>query len=464
MSLATHSFARPYPVERIEGHPGPRIVFAAGVWSLFLAGSIRTISYFTGDFVDVRVSYLSALGIGLIGIATVVSLPGRQLGLTAFRPAYRGWVAALMVASLGMAFLGVIKENPILYIALEGLTVASFLLGILWGARPQSWKTIEPAYLYGFLLIALPIIMWGLLGSPGWNPRVLRFQPVYQAQHLLMPAAFFVLLAGIRWKRLYAIGGVAFLVYALLQVLLEKRAPLLRILFFAALVLVVHYVGGVARSRNRKQASMYLPAVVMAAFLAGVLTILLLVRFTNIEDRFALLVPMLDQFSEFVLNPLEARDEQAFRLLEVGVIHSNMDTLERLFGVGLGGFVYDPVFLSWSIDVEGQPVAGVRGSVHIGLFWAYFKGGVLYWLIYYSGIIALLLSYRRFRKDALSLACWAFLLGMVLFQVMEGHWMLQSLELTALLVGACIGRLAGWLPGEQEGQRFSAQPASPRSP
>ena len=98
------------------------------------------------------------------------------------------------------------------------------------------------------------------------------------------------------------------------------------------------------------------------------------------------------------------------------------------------------------------------------MFWAYFKGGVFYWLIYYSGIIALLFSYRRFRADPLSLACWAFLLGLVLFQVMEGHWMLQGLELTALLVGASIGRLAGWLPGEQEGQRLSPRPSLPRSP
>ncbi len=464
MSLAAPTFARPHSVERVEGHPGPRMVFATGVWALFLAGSIRTISYYTGSFVDIRVSHLVALGIVLIGFATVVSLPGKLLGLSAFRPTYRGWVAALTLASFGMALLGVIKDNPILYVGLESLTVASFLLGILWGARVENWKTIEPVYLYGLLLIALPIVMWGLLSSPGWNPRVLRFQPVYQAQHLLMPAAFFVLLASMRWKRLYVVGGVAFLVYTLLQVLLEKRAPIMRIAFFAALVLVVHYVGGVVRSRNRKQASMYLPAFVMAVFLAGVLAILLLVRFTDIEDRFALLVPMLDQLSEIVVNPLQAQDEQAFRLLEVGVIHSNMSTLERLFGVGLGGFVYDPVFLGWAIDVEGQPVAGVRGSVHIGMFWAYFKGGVLYWLIYYSGIFALLLSYRRFRNDSLSLACWAFLLGMVVFQVMEGHWMLQGLELTALLVGACIGRLAGRLPGEQEGQRFSAQAASPRSP
>lgn len=404
----------------------------------FAAGSVRTISQLTGAFESVRSAHLALAGLMFLIPAVLLDTVGRKVGLRRFRGWSRWWVLGLLMYAILMAVIGILNTNPWLFILWDGEVIAVFLSGLFLGARTWNWPTLDRAYARFLTAIAGPITVLGLLSAPELLRDVLRVQPVYRTASLLIPATFFLMNVERQPNRVLRAGVVtAFFLYLIEQVLFAKRLPFLRALFF---LLMAQFVLPVRAQRFRLRR-------LAPAVLVGLLILVVGLTTTSGEQAVANYATRMRILGEIATASLRGDREvfptdyasEFYRFQEAGIILTRMSWWQRLIGSGLGGSVADSRFEAWDW-VEPSENVPVRAYAHMGVVWAFLKGGAVFWAFFYAGILIVLISYRKFRGDSLDLACWAFLLGNVLFHVLEGLWMLPGLELTSLLVGASIGR------------------------
>lgn len=85
-------------------------------------------------------------------------------------------------------------------------------------------------------------------------------------------------------------------------------------------------------------------------------------------------------------------------------------------------------------------IAG-KSMTHVGMFWAFFKGGAPYFIFFHLGVVGALMGLRRVKGDPMKLSAWAFVFTYLLFSMMEGFWMNPGTEATTFLMGASLGAL-----------------------
>jgi hypothetical protein len=295
------------------------------------------------------------------------------------------------------------------------------------------------------LFFTIPIFLLGFFSVEFWYADILIRSQVYVTQLLLTPASFFLLRLGDYWgqgkRRHFLAWGIIFInvINITAQVFFANRLPFIRGIFFALVWMLIFPAYYKARISFRK-------VIILVVFMIGISFSIVAFEppvWNHLANRFKSYTPVVLSVvnGEDVSTVFYQYPDETKRLQEVITIFKLMDTSEILIGTGLGGYKIDTSFQNWLLEISGYLVPA-RTNVHMGIFWAFFKGGIMFWLILYSGVLALVFSYKHFQSNTLNLACWAFVMGLLFFSVFEGLWMQPGIETTTFLVGACLGRCA----------------------
>ncbi|OGC42513.1 hypothetical protein A2Y85_00680 [candidate division WOR-3 bacterium RBG_13_43_14] len=404
-----------------------------GLGLLFLPWALRIVSYMYGVIEYIKVSHLNVLGTIIIGFGTILYLLTGQSQIKDIPKGYRLWFISVSLWILWMLVLGIIKQYPWVIILQETCGVTLFLSGVIYGISRDEGHVLDFIYPKGMLWIGVPIIIAGIYLADDVSLEYLRRSYAYDASLMLMPATFFILYMNrIKSKYTKACIWISFFTYAISQFIFAKRAPMLRVIIFLSigLFLMPSWLG---KSRSRTS-----NVLLLIAFL---LLFIVMVNLLNVE-AFDTFLKRIGGFGAFWgdISSTEEHELEMFRLTEIGIFFENMDLKDIIYGTGIGSFVVDPRLEGWELNVGyfGDMIEG-KNVLHIGLFWSFFKGGMLFFLLFNIGIIYILSSFKKFLIKPIAINCWAFLFIMFLFSFIEGFWMQPGVELTTFLVGASVG-------------------------
>jgi hypothetical protein len=343
-----------------------------------------------------------------------------------------------------MAVWGYFGDPPVPTFVGEVCSMALFLVGIPIGISTRNWNHLDKLIPIGLGLVGIPVVLAGMVAAKELSsPEDLKAGLVYTASVILIPSTFYILmLKRLRSKLRSIVVTAAFLVYSVSQFLFAKRAPLVRV--FVVFAFAFWIIPRWTRQRlvAQRAAGMLLIGIVVAmgaAITGGE-------GWDSTVERFEKLTALRSVIAN-PLNPETWGDSQSesevFRFQEVGFFYSDMTAAEKLLGSGLGSYTKAPMLIQdWTVDIseEGGPIAG-KSTTHIGMFWAFFKGGAPYFLIFYIGILFALGGLNRILGDPLKLNAWVFVFIHLIFSLFEGFWMAPGVELTTFLVGASVGVL-----------------------
>lgn len=419
------------------------LLLIGGLLLLFLPWAVRMVTQWTGALAGLKVMHLNVAGAAiLITFAGVSWLTGR-LHLGMLRPGFRLWYGYLCVWGVWMAAWGYIQGPPPIVLLEELCAMSLFLVGVAVGTSTRNWKRIDQVFPIGLGLIGIPVVIAGIKVVGSFSPDDLKKGLVYSASAILATSTFFVLApqrVHSQWKR--NLASAAFFLYGACQFLFAKRAPLIRVLFVFLLGywVIPGWTGGKRFGRRVVGILLLGIAVTLGATMAGGR------GWESLEVRFEKLIA----FSSIVVAPEESdlwedpsADNETFRLKEVGYFFDGMSPLQRLVGAGLGSYTRDyRVAGNWTVRTgDSGPVVGGKTTTHIGMFWAFFKGGAVYFIVFHLGVLAVLFQLKHFKGNLFKLNAWGFILTYLLFSMAEGFWMSSGAELTTFLMGASIGAL-----------------------
>lgn len=404
-----------------------------GVGLLFFPWGVRMASYLFDVLENVTVSHINVIGTVIVAFGAALYISTGQTQIRNIPKIYRTWFLLVTVWMSWIIILGLVKRYPWVVVVQETCAVILFLSGVIYGISSDEGRALDSIYPKGMFWIGVPIMTIGFYLAEDTSLWLLRKSFAYEASILLIPSTFFILCLD-RIKSLYTkiYAWASVLAYTLSQVLFAKRAPILRI--FAALwiglVLMPSWLG---KSRFRTSNLLLAGSVLIPILTVAVLNV---EAFETSFERFR-------GFGAFVgatSSTYEESESEMFRLRELGIFIENMSLQEIIFGTGIGSFVVDPRLTGWEITVgpAGDTIEG-KNVMHIGLSWSFYKGGLLFFLLFNIGIICILFRFRQFKRNPMAMNCWAFLLLMFLFSFVEGLSMQPGTELITFLVGACVG-------------------------
>ena len=432
----------------VEVSPGSRpfsawsgALIALGVGVLTLPWPVRMATEFLPILDAVKVTMLNIVAVALLAVAALeLDWSGRG-GRMRFPPFYRIWFGATLTwFGVGILY-GIIRGNPWLLIIQEGIPLVLFSAGVVIGSIRGAWPYLEQSYLMLLLILAVPLYIVSVLHVGAFNPIELRRSIVYPASAVFIPSMFFLLTVGRSYATWAKVGAyIGFAAYIIGQGLVVKRAPLMRaaLAYLLGLLVIPLWTG-----RERMQRVVLFSISATAIIVALAVTPLGRLSWQMVSHRFE----SLDAVPAFFLGTGGTTEVQGnvrgemFRLTEVGIFLDNMSFLEKVVGIGVGGYVVDDRLDRWMVNLgEGSRTYG-RNSLHIGILAPMIKLGFPFFIFFHLPIFVLLFRWGRFLREPLLGGCWAFLLIVVLFSFIEGFWLQPGVELTTLLVGASVGFL-----------------------
>jgi hypothetical protein len=411
---------------------------AVGILGLSLPWFIRTISEHTDMLTSVRITevYLAAT-ILLVAAATVSLLTGR----TPVRLLTTGaqiWVAYLFVACAGMFFVGVMRGNPFPLFLQEAIVVGLFLSGIVLGASFQNWPRIDGVMLPTVGVLGIATTVFGLIEVGNIDAMMLRRSTVYSASTVLLPATFYAIcLARLRSRKMVVLAVMTFLAWVILQVLFLKRAPLLRA--GATVILGLLFL---PPAMKKQRFGLFLGTCIIVLFAGS--TLFVTERGRDVRKSISQRFQVFDVIGSYVggvrfLEEENRYNTETFRFRETSILLDNMDWGERLYGIGTGGYITDMRLSHWDLPVGDKVIPASKNSVHVGVFWSFMKGGLLFFVVFNAGLLALLFNWRRLRSDPLGMNCFLFVGLNVAFSLLEGFWMQPGAESLTFMMGAAVG-------------------------
>lgn len=415
-----------------------------GVCTLFFPWAVRMVTEWTGYLAGLKIIYFNVLGTFLLLAYTVASLLKGRFSFRSLRPNYQIWYGYLCLWGIWMVVWGFIGHPPMQNFVGEVSSMALFLVGIPVGISSRNWNYLDKLIPICLGFVGIPVVLAGLLVAGGLSsPDYLKASLVYKASVVLIPSTFYVLVSTrLRSKLCRSFAVIAFLLYGVSQYLFAKRATLIRVfVVFVFAYWIIPYWTRQGQVVRRTSCLLVLGvAIAMGAVIAGG------ERWDAVSERFE----KLSALKNLITNPMSSdiwedpqSENEVFRFKEVGYFYSDMTMVEKLFGRGLGSYSRAPMLIEdWTVNAgnDEAPIEG-KSTTHIGMFWAFFKGGAPYFLLFHIGILSALGRSNCIRYDPLRLNAWAFVFIYLVFSLFEGFWMAPGVELITFLMGASVGVL-----------------------
>lgn len=303
---------------------------------------------------------------------------------------------------------------------------------MILGSIPEFWDDVFPA----FLLVTVISAGVNILGFQNFNDLIVQFGvqgrflsevTAYETRTALHLWPLLLLTVG-RWQRRLPM----FLVYATaiislaMQILFQKRLETAVTLAFIAIF-----------------------GFVMPRFAPNWETLETSVTITRLRNRFLVLILVVAIGSflwapEIVTGQTSAwfnryMQRDASRIGEAAGMLNYLQDYEYLIGRGMGGyFEYTDENGVWGEYMADVGVIG-RRQLHMGALMPLFKGGMILMLLYYTFVLLVFRSVRKYTKDLLSLACFSIIVVMTL-QSLQGAMMVMVASYNMVMIGLCFGR------------------------
>lgn len=394
-------------------------------WLLFIGmvfialGITReSLFYFLSPGKDIySFKYLVRLGPYIIFFASLIVLVKNKLNH--IQPFYKIWLIFIVIYTIFMGFIGI--KNSVSYhpFLTDTETMLLFLSGIIIGSNVRYWKYIDKAYLSIFVL-GIFITLAGMTTLNIFSREETTTSLIYRTQYLLAPITFFIMTWDIRKKiSEKIIISFTFCLYFFEQLIFQKRAPSIRLILALLLFLLLFPATKLFNKQTPKRIAL------------SVITIIILIFFSMSYS-----MEIKNSYSGLVTRISQSRSD-TYRFEQMEIVYENMNTFDKIFGRGLGGYIIDSRLTAWEISVDDTLVNG-KTEIEIGNFWYFFKGGFVFLVIFLIGIISMIFSYKKALSSPLKLYSWSLLLIFFVFQMIEGFWG-SEMHLFTLLTGLCVG-------------------------
>ena len=353
----------------------------------------------------------------------------------------RSWVLGVLVFSLFLLLRGIVVGNPYVFIAQDVEMIILLLVGVTAGSSREMWPTID-RFLLTVTLIGSIVMVVSIsemesvardvtYGVPG------EFKSLaYQTQYLLWPTAWLILTLPFRREtltRLVIIGG--FVAHTVLQVLFQKRFPLLKIA--AVLMSFVPFksqlLAGHRFFQRRELFGIVLFLLVLTTFFLAFLSNLGL----NVGESVDLLVERLTGQSDLVET-----SSTDVRFYTASVVLENLSAMDFLIGRGFGDYLTDSR-LFWAPSHFGSDFVGVT-AIEVGQVWPVWRGGIPFLIMLNAGFVMVLFSLKRCLTNPLLMAAWITVSLQFFSFFVES--LLGAQYLNTFIYGVCIGLVGSIRP------------------
>ena len=232
-------------------------------------------------------------------------------------------------------------------------------------------------------------------------------------------------------KRKSIISVIVFVFYFVLQFYFQKRLPLARCLL--SIVLLVYVL------RTRLKLSKFIPTMVL--ILAIVITGLVIFTPKQYVDA------TIGRFTQEGSIQETTQDDIRYLILESAMDVTFSSPRTAFFGQGIGGVAKGNFYTKTYKDSSGNLLDGLSifevGAAHI-----VFKYGVVFFVVMFGFMLILLLRVRYYKKDALALSCWLYLLVFFIMSFVGESFPYVYSVLTTVMTASSMGYLAYYGKGK----------------
>lgn len=424
--------------------PKTNIVFSPKARSRHLAHRLLLLALILTTFSVSHTLVIGVLGRGIPNLFTgagYLALPVLILAWMKYREACApavvemGMKLRLVLFSLAigaLAIYGLMRGNAARHVFDDTWVYVYLMFAILLGMRDEVWEDLQRPLVVLFC-VSFALTLWGLsldrgvmtasggvvlvsdigddrrwIRTAGYEfSRVLGFWPLVVMMHYFRRGS----------ARSQAIGIAVIVAFLCLQVVFQKRAPFVRTILYAAVLVLFPLI-------NRRRAS-------LAGAMAVVAAIALTIFAASTTDVFRQLM------SRYVSDDPVV---ESSRLLEARALLADLTWPEYIFGRGMGGYFYPPE--DWDAgNVEVAPGVLARLALHVGILVPLLKGGIVYWAIVYSFFLS---AFRprsgEWYSNRFNMCALAILPVYIASQVIEGAPGIPNI-FEALIIGLAAGRL-----------------------
>ncbi len=340
---------------------------------------------------------------------------------------------------------GVVTQNNIVFFTDDLYSYALMIIFILLGSSKVFWKHFINVH-FIFFPIALLINMRATgiidhksldidsLADYDGKRRIVRALLSYKTENSISMWPFLLLISrSFNFRRvLIVVAGVSFVFF--LQILFQKRAPFLRVLFYlTAFSFILPWLykfkfRKYINNNNRLK-------------LAGLFTVLMTILIYKVPN-----LPHLIQYNVVALGEryMGHRSEKETykggatavftkeneRIAEVDEMLRSLSGQELILGKGLGGNFYSTVEFN-----------DFRAAVHMGIFTFILKGGIVFLLLYYLVVLRALINFRLFRYDLYDISAFIFIIIANIFLLQESFFRFSANVIMLMIYSLCLGRL-----------------------
>lgn len=313
------------------------------------------------------------------------------------KPIYKKWLFYVLGYILILFLIGFLNDNyfskPLYHTAVDCFSFVYFA-GILVSCKNRNLRLLDRMLTLHFFIGSI-LCAYGLMHSNSLTPIDLRFSPVYEFWSNLMygwPYFFLTLNRGSIYRKIIAISGI--FLYVLIAILVLKRLPFIMILlhlyFLRSLVKKQNYYERINTfSKSKILGTFKLVTGVCVFFLClnifGVFNIS-----ENANKNYGISGMYQRLFhvdkSEKTDNVFDTLNQNYRFAYEPIMVFENATKYDIIFGRGIGATIPAP-------DVS---IDGMSGTLHNGLLVFILKGGIVFLVIWYSGMW---ISIKKFFKN-----------------------------------------------------------------
>lgn len=282
-----------------------------------------------------------------------------------------------------------------------------FYIALLFGFRRVYFNTIKKAMML-FLVFGIAFNFYSLFTSDTFIRALLEEKTLaYKLQYMLIPGFYYIMFYDKLNKNEKWIVLVSVLLYALEQVIFQKRLPTIRV--FITLLFYLYSINLFSKGSSRQSTLFRKICLIL-------IVVFIFVQFftligLDIANYFELLIERF--YTSDTLE--ETLDEDARWLIGESFYESLQESNQFFSGRGLGSVVYDNSFLM--TDENGRPF---RSSAEMGIPTILLKGGFPLLFLFVIILIRFLLMYKKVIKNVYLFGSWAIVIVWFIFLYAEG--------------------------------------------
>lgn len=254
---------------------------------------------------------------------------------------------------------------------------------------------------------------------------------LYKINQGLAPIAMVAIYYTLLKKKYYALLSIVIFVFFIaLQFFFQKRLPLLRCSLYVVFFFFVLKHSFSTRKR-------------IGIIIISIIVLLVGLFFVPSELSSA----TIDRFFESGSISKTTQNDDRYLIAAKVVDETLSNPRSILVGQGIGGFLLGD-YCGKTIIINGKTTLGIIGF-EIGSATLLFKYGVIFFFLYFGYIFRLLLQYKKYLKDPLTMSCWVYLMVYFMMTLIG-----ESLpDVDTPLVTCMVAGSIGWLSSSNSKNR-----------